>query len=85
MPGSEGLIVARTAVNGVTGVMRELVPKDGFDDQRVTLQIGVQGDAIRGLSVPATAEGSHGLIPVENDGPRYGVVTRPAVKKGLFN
>ena len=60
--------------------MRELVPEDGFDDQRVTLQIGVQGDAIRGLSVPATAEGSHGLITVENNRPGDREITGPAVK-----
>ena len=77
--------MTRTAVNGVAGVMRELVPKDSFDDQRVTLQIGMQGDAIRGLSVPATAEGSHGLIAVENNRPGDREITGPAVKKGLFN
>lgn len=85
MPGSEGLIVARTAVNGVTGVMRELVPKDGFDDQWVPLQIRVDGDTIGGLSVPAATEGSHGLIAVENDGPGDREITGPAVKEGLFD
>ena len=85
MPGSEGLIVTRTAVNGVAGVMRELMPQDGLDDQWVAPQIRVEGDAIGGLSVPATAEGTHGLIAVENDGPGDREITGPAVKKGLFN
>lgn len=77
--------MTRTTVNGVTGVMRELMPQDGLDDQWVPLQIRVEGDTIGGLSVPAATEGSHGLIAVENDGPRYGVVTRPAIKEGLLN
>mgnify|MGYP006956057965 CR=1 FL=1 len=77
--------MASASVDGVAGMMRELIPEDGFDDQRVAPQIRVEGDAIGGLSVPATAEGSHGLIAVENDGPRYGVVTRPAIKEGLLN
>ena len=80
MPGSEGLIVTRTAVNGVAGVMRELMPQDGLDDQWVPLQIRVEGDAIRGLSVPATAEGSHELIAVENNRPGDREITGPAVK-----
>ena len=84
MPGSEGLVVASASVDGVAGMMRELMPEDGFDDQRVAPQIRVEGDAIGGLSVPATAEGSHGLIAVENDGPGDRVVTRPAVKEGLL-
>ena len=65
--------------------MRELMPQDGLDDQWMAPQIRVEGDAIGGLSVPATAEGSHGLIAVENDGPGDRVVTRPAIKEGLLN
>ena len=77
--------MTRTAVNGVAGVMRELMPQDGLDDQWVPLQIRVEGDTIGGLSVPAATEGSHGLIAVENDGPGDREITGPAVKEGLFD
>ena len=60
--------------------MCELVPQDGLDDQRMALQIRVEGDTIGGLSVPAATEGSHGLIAVENDGPGDREITGPAVK-----
>ena len=77
--------MASASVDGVAGMMRELMPEDGFDDQRVAPQIRVEGDAIGGLRIATATEGRHGLIAVENDGPGDRKITGPAVKKGLFN